>query len=298
VCLSNALLLGLARELKRQLQTRVVCFLQGEDSYVDALGEAFREPAWQLLRERARDVDLFIAPNRYFADLMTRRLRLDCDRVQVVPDGIRLDGYEQPHSGARSSVNSPPSRPPTIGFFARMCREKGLHLLVEAFLQLRRQARVAEVRLMIGGGCGPTDEPFVRELRARIASEGLNESVSFHPNLDRAAKIALLHSLDVFCVPATYPEAFGLYLLEAMAAGVPVVQPRIAGFPELVEGTGGGVLFDPNQPHALAGALESLLLDPVRARALGKAGQQAVFERFSARSMAEGVLHAIEAGER
>ncbi len=100
----------------------------------------------------------------------------------------------------------------------------------------------------------------------------------FSPNPNRAEKIAFLSGLTVLSVPATYGEAFGLYVLEALAAGVPVVQPRHGAFPEILAATGGGILCEPNDPRALADAFESLLLDPTQARALGEQGQIAVRE--------------------
>ena len=124
--------------------------------------------------------------------------------------------------------------------------------------------------------------------------KGLTDSTSFHPNLDREEKIAFLQSLDVFSVPATYPEAFGMYLAEALAAGVPVVQPRFASFPEFVESTGGGVLYEPGDPNALADALEALLLDPDKAQSLGRIGQQAVHAKFSTARMARKMCELVE----
>src|SRR5207302_7802028 len=129
------------------------------------------------------------------------------------------------------------------------------------------------LKLKIGGGCGPTDEPFVNSLRERLRQEGLLESVEFCPNLDRAGKINFLRSLSAFSVPARSAEAFGLYMIEALAAGVPVVQPRLGAFPELVETTGGGLLYDPKNPGGLADALEELLLKPEQRQRLGEAGR-------------------------
>lgn len=290
VCLSNALLLGLAQRLKQRLRTHVVCFLQGEDSYLDALPEKFCKPAWKLLREQAQAADGFVAPNRYFAEVMSQRLGIEPKRIHIVADGIELDGYQLANRidhGAPYSKSHRTEQPVTLGFFARMCRDKGLHLLVEAFISLRRQAQdVVPLRLKVGGGCGPTDEAFVAEMKGRLARAGCGGEVTFHPNLSRSEKLSFLQSLDVFCVPATYPEAFGLYLLEAMAAGVPVVQPRLAGFTELVEMTGGGVLYAPNEAKHLMNALQSLLKNRSQARELGLKGQRAVFEQFSARQMA------------
>lgn len=299
VTLSNALLLGLARRLRSELATRIVCTLQGEDGFLDALPAPHRDEAWRLLRERAADVDLFIAPSRYFAGVMTRRLGLDPARVRVIPNGLNLEGYDQPRwtggGGALvrddgSAVARPPA--PVLGYLGRMCREKGLDTLVEAFIELKRRDRVPRLKLHIGGGCGPGDEPFVKEQRKRLAAAGFIGETQFVPNLSRAEKIAFLQGLTVFSVPADCGEAFGLYVLEALAAGVPVVQPRVAAFPEILEATGGGVLCEPGSPKALADAIEELLLHPDRARALGEQARRAVRERFSVEAMADEVVRA------
>jgi glycosyltransferase involved in cell wall biosynthesis len=171
-----------------------------------------------------------------------------------------------------------------------MCPEKGLDTLVEAYIRLRQRGRVGSLKLRVGGGCGPADTPFVNSLREKLGAGGLLGEADFQPNLDHAGKVEFLRSLSVFSVPARYGEAFGLYVIEAMAAGVPVVQPRVAAFPELIEATGGGVLCAPDDPQALAEAIEGLLLDPARARALGETGRRAVFDRFSAEAMARAVV--------
>lgn len=288
ICLSNALLAGMAAPLRQRLRVPVVCVLQGEDAYVDSLPEGYRDRAWQALRARAADVDLFVAPSRYFADRMRDRLALPADRVCVVFNGIDLAGYGDVPENKRK-VGA--STAPVLGYFARMCQEKGLHLLVEAFVRLKQRNRVAGLRLHVGGGCGLADEPFVRQLRNRLEAEGLAGDVEFHPNLDRAQKIQFYQSLTVFSVPALYSEAFGLYLLEAMAAGVPVVQPRHSAFPEIIGTTGGGRLCELDAP-ALADSIEQLLLAPAQLRALGDAGRQAVFSRFTVEQMATNFLAA------
>jgi glycosyltransferase involved in cell wall biosynthesis len=288
ICLSNVLLVGLARRLKRDLGAPVLCMLQGEDSFLNALPDSHRKLCWKTISERARDVDLFVAPSHYFASLMRDRLELDPEKLEVVYNGINLDGY--------SETTQPPSSlaSPVLGYFARMCREKGLPTLVEAFIQLRERAKVGPVRLRIGGSCGPADEPLVAELRRRLEAAGVAKDVEFHPNLDRSAKVAFLRGLSVFSVPASYGEAFGLYVIEALAAGVPVVQPATAAFTELVEATAGGVLYPPDQPLALTEALEKILADPHRAKALGTAGRNAVFERFSVSAMTHSLLARFE----
>ena len=316
ICLSNALLVGMVRKLKRELRSPVVCMLQGEDYFLDSLPQTQRDLAWNTLADRAADVDLFIAPSRYFAELMGKRLNLPTPRVRVVFNGINLDGYRKveptpdPSQEGSSRSSTPGQFPssegpgvgkststqstPVLGYFARMCREKGLDRLVEAFILLKRRKGTKDLRLRVGGGCGPSDEPFVNELRERLKNNGVLQDVEFHPNPDRAAKLELLRSLTAFCVPALYGEAFGLYIIEALASGVPVVQPRTASFPELVEATGGGVLYPPGDVEALADAVEGLMLSPEKLRALGEAGRKSVLQDFSAARMAENIACAFQ----
>ena len=287
VCLSNALLAGLVRKLKQELRSPVVCMLQGEDYFLDSLPQAQRDEAWKTLAARAAEADLFLAPSRYFGDLMCRRLNLPAGRVRVVFNGINLDGYDK--NAERETRNAEQRSAPVLGYFARMCREKGLDRLVEAFILLKRRERTKDLKLRVGGGCGPSEEPFVNALRERLKTNGVLHDVEFHPNIDRAAKLDFLRSLTVFSVPALYGEAFGLYVAEALASGVPVVQPRAASFPELIEGTGGGVLYEPGDVRALADAVEQLLSNPERLSALAEAGRKAVWQDFSAERMAENI---------
>lgn len=289
VCLSNALLIGLARQLRARLGTPVVCMLQGEDAFLDALPSSHRQAAWDLLAERARDADLLVAPSRYFADRMTERLRLDPARVRVVPNGLNLDDFNVPPS-TEPTPEVPAGVPPVIGYFARMCPEKGLETLVEAFIRLKQSTALRNVRLHIGGGLGPNDEAFVNGLKQRLEARGMLGDVRFSPNIDRAGKIQFYQGLTVFSVPAKSGEAFGLYLIESLAAGVPVVQPRAASFPEIIEATGGGVLCEPDDPQSLADALANLLREPSRARELGRSGQQAVREQCGVGAMAARML--------
>jgi glycosyltransferase involved in cell wall biosynthesis len=283
VCLSNVLLIGMARRLRSELRAPVLCSLQGEDWFLDALPPPARDLAWKTAAERAADADLFIAPSRYFADVMQKRLRLPQERMRVVFNGIALDGFAEIRE-RRASVGN--AQPPVLGYFARMSREKGLEQLVEAFLILKKRDRVKGLKLRVGGSCGPADQALVDQLRGRLEAAGAGGDAQFFPNVSRAAKLDFLGSLSVFSVPAIYNEPFGLYVIEAMAAGVPVVQPDRCAFPELVHATGGGVLCAAGDADALAGAIESLLLDPARARALGAAGSRAVAEKFHAEGMA------------
>jgi glycosyltransferase involved in cell wall biosynthesis len=280
VCLSNALLTGLARRIRAELRVPVVCSLQGEDYFLDGLAEPHRQAAWQTAAERAADVDLFVSPSAYFGRLMGERLKIPPARMKVLFNGINLSGYE---------AEAPPvarGAPPVLGYFARMCREKGVDQLAGAFIRLKKRPGLSALKLRIGGSCGPADQPIVDEMRRALAAHGVLADAEFCPNITREAKVDFLRSLTVFSVPARHPEAFGLYLIEAMAAGAPVVQPDHGGFPELIAATGGGRLYPARDEEAFVDKLEALLLAPEQAQALGQAGRRAVHEQFKVETMA------------
>jgi glycosyltransferase involved in cell wall biosynthesis len=291
ICLSNALLLGLARRLKEELGVPIVCLLAGEDSFLDSLPEPFRSASWETIATRGQEVDRFAATSQYYADIMRQRMRLAPDQVRVVYSGVHLDGF---------APSATPPDPPALGYFARICKEKGLHTLVDAFILLKNRNRVKDLRLRIGGGLSPADEEtFLKALREHLRAHGLLSSVDIFPNLTRAQKMEFYRSLSVLSVPALYGESFGLYLIEAWASGVPVVQPRHAAFPELVQSTRGGVLCEPDDVPALADRIEELLLEPEMARAMGRAGRQAALEHFSIERMARNMVSVFtEIGSR
>jgi glycosyltransferase involved in cell wall biosynthesis len=275
VCLSNSLLIGVARRAREALRVPIVCSLQGEDAFLDTLPEPFRERCWQLVQERAADVDRFVAPSEYYQAAMREGLRLAPEKIVVIYNGIDLDGF------------APAAAPPefaTVGFLARMCREKGLDTLVEAFIKLA--PRVPHARLKIGGSQTDADRTFVIELRERVRQAGIANAVKFLPNLTHAEKQQFLRGLTVLSVPTRAGEAFGLFVLESLASGVPVVQPDNGAFPELIELTGGGVLFAHGDTNSLADALEGLLLDPAHAAELGRCGREIVNARFTSDAMA------------
>jgi glycosyltransferase involved in cell wall biosynthesis len=280
VCLSTALLAGLARTIKRELGAPVVSTLQGEDSFLDGLSEPYRHRAWSLLRQRSADVDLFVAVSNYYGGVMRDRLALSPDRVAVVHNGITLDGFE-PAPAAPAS--------PVLGYLARMCKAKGLGTLVDAFIELKRRDRVKGLQLRVAGARTPADGSFVAEMQRQLAHAGVAGAVEWLPNIDRKQKLDFLRSLSVLSVPAIYGEAFGLYVIEALACAVPVVQPRHGAFAELIEATGGGILCKPGDVGALADAIESLMLQPDRARELGRQGRRVVLEKFGVERMAENV---------
>ncbi len=281
VCLSTTLLAGFAGTLKQRFGLPILAFFQGEDSFLDGLPDPYRTMSWTTMAERLADADAIAAPSRFYADFMRQRLGAKLPAFDVVPNGVTLDGI--------TPATTPPAVP-TIGYLARMIREKGLELLVDAFIALARDLRHDTARLHIAGAATAGDQPLIESMQRRLASAGLADRVAWSPNLSRDAKLDFLRSLSVFSVPVTYREAFGLYLIEAMACGIPVVQPAASAFPEIVGTAGGGLCVPPNDPAALARAWRDLLADEPRRAALGRAARTSVEQHFSAPAMADRFL--------
>jgi glycosyltransferase involved in cell wall biosynthesis len=271
VCLSNILLAGMARRIKARLGVPVVCLLQDEDGFLDGLASPYAERAWGVVRERARDIDAFLAVSKYYADAMSRRLGSHAARIHVAYLGVELD--EQVRGDSGPAV-------PTIGFLSRMCPDRGLERLADAFILLKRNEKLRRAKLRICGGKMTCDEPFVKRLRDKLGATGVLADVDFLPDFDRGSKQEFLRSLSVLSVPEQKPVAYGLYVLEALAMGVPVVEPAMGCFPETLAMTGGGVLYEPNTAEKLAEALEPLLLDAQAARRLGAEGRAGVAKSF------------------
>ena len=269
VCLSNVLLAGMARRIRERLGVPVVCLLQDEDGFLDGLTSPYAEQAWGIVCERARDIDGFCAVSRYFADAMRARLQAPADRMHVVRMGIEPDGY------TRRDCEPPV---PTIGFLSRMCPDRGLEQLIDAFILLKRNEKLRSARLCICGGRTAHDEPFLGRMRDKLAAAGVAADVEFLPVFDHRSKVEFLQGLSVLSVPELKPVAYGLYVLEALAMGVPVVEPAIGCFPETLALTGGGILYEPNTPGKLAEAMAPLLLDASVARRLGAEGRAGVLE--------------------
>ena len=279
VNLPNALLLGMAPALRRERLGPLVCTLQGEDLFLEALHEPYRSESMALIRRLAPEIDAFVAVSASYADFMTGYLGLPKERVHTVPLGINFDGH--------SAREAPGAGPFTIGYFARVAPEKGLHLLADAYVRMRRTHGVTGTRLAVAGYLAPEHRAYLAQVEADLAAAGLADEYSYAGVLDRDRKIAFLRGLDVLSVPSPYVEPKGLYLLEALANGVPAVQPRHGAFPEILEATGGGRLFEPGNADDLARVLAELVRDPAEAARLGAAGAAGVRRHYGLPRMAD-----------
>ncbi|HEV3485074.1 MAG TPA: glycosyltransferase family 4 protein, partial [Vicinamibacterales bacterium] len=245
------LLLGLAEPLRRELKRPICCTLQGEDLFLDGLGEPYRREALDLIRRASVHVDAFLPVSEYYRDYMPAYLSVAREKMRLVPLGINREGYT-PKVHMRSG-------PFTIGYFARIAPEKGLHALCEAYRRLRARPDLpGPARVVAAGYLADEHQAYLDQIRGQMREWKLDAEFEYRGEVDRAGKIAFLQSLDVLSVPAIYDEPKGIFLLEAMANGIPVVQPRRGAFPEIVEKTGGGLIVAADDPDALADGLLAL----------------------------------------
>ena len=280
VHLSNSMMIGLASQIAQHCGPPVVCSLSGEDLFLEGLVEPYYTEARELLRERASQVEAFVALNEYYADFMSDYLDVARQKVHVVPHGLNLEGH--------MAREMPPQHTPVrIGYLARICADKGLHQLIEACEVIKATANAPAFELQAAGYLGAGDRAYWQELEQRILSGPLASTFRYHGEISRVEKIQFLQSSDIFCTPTVYRESKGLPALEALANAVPVVLPDHGSFPELVQKTQGGRLFEPHNVQDLAEQLLSLLTDRSAAHQLGLQGHEVVSREYTASLMAE-----------
>ena len=285
--LPNSLLIGLARPIRDALRRPVACTLQGEELFLNQLLEPYRSQALELIRAKVDDVDGFVAVSEFCADYWQGKLGISDRMMHVVPLGIDPEGYGPP---ARV-----PGAPFKVGFFARVAPEKGLHTLAESYVRLRRETDFSGSLLEAAGYLAPEHRSYLHGVERLMKDAGLAHEFHYRGELDRERKIEFLRSLSVLSVPSTYDEPKGIFLLEAMASGVPVVQPRRGTFREIIERTGGGVMVEPGDEAGLADGIYALWKNPERAAEMGQRGAEGVRRYFSASQMAVRAIEAYQA---
>ncbi|HIA20227.1 MAG TPA: glycosyltransferase family 1 protein, partial [Planctomycetaceae bacterium] len=288
--LSNMLIAGSVPAMKSRLQVPVLVTLQGDDIFLDQLIEPYRSQALKEIRRLVKEVDGFLVFSNYYAEYLGDLFEIPASKLELVPLGLDTADYESfvmdPDAASLSEPGIEAAGPATIGYLARLAPEKGLHVLVDAFLQLRERPGMEQVQLKIAGWLGEQQQDYVDEQLKKIATAGAADVVDHVGSVDRAGKLDFLQQIDVLSVPTVYREPKGLFVLEALAAGVPVVQPCHGAFPELLERIPGGLLVNPEDPADLAEKLYELLRDVEKCRRLGQRGLQVVHQQYNADKMA------------
>lgn len=275
--ISNALLLGFVPALRKALGVPFVCSLQDEEPWVNAMGDPYAGLCWMAMAEQAKHVSSFVATSRWYADRMFVRMHLDLDRVHIIYPGVNIP-------------ETPPeffsAQPPVMGYLSRLHPAQGFADVVDAFIALKKEPALASLQLRATGGATPADKPFVDAIEKRLQTEGMLESAAIQREFHAAPDAAFFGGLTVMSSPTADGEAFGMHIIEALSRGIPVVQPAVGAYPEILEGSGSGVLYDPRSKDGLADALRTVLCDPEYAGQLGRQGYEYARTRFSVERMA------------
>jgi glycosyltransferase involved in cell wall biosynthesis len=283
--LSNALLLGLARQLKEKTGVPVVCSLQDEDVWVDAMHPSFQQKIWKLMHERAEDVDAFVSVSEFFARKMTQRMDLPAEKISTIHLGVDVEDYRYIPTASKQR---------NIGYISRLCYENGFDIVVDAFIRLKKNPGYEDVKLIATGGSTGDDAAFIKEQKLRIKENHLADHFEILPDFEDDAVHDFFQQVSVVSVPVREGEAFGIYLLESMASGVPVVQPALGAFPEIIELTGGGETFAPNSAENLAVAWGDLLSHPERLEMWSRQGYERARKHFNIHDKARKIIGLYE----
>ncbi|NHB69533.1 glycosyltransferase family 4 protein [Perlabentimonas gracilis] len=274
--LSNALLLGLAKGIRDELNIPVVCTLQDEDVWVEVMNEPYRSQVWDLMSENGNYVDAFITVSQFFADKISRLMTIPSEKLHVVPLGVDPSVYQ---------VKKPNLDVPTIGFLSRSNAGNGFEILIDAFILLKQNSQFKNARLKVTGGRTGDDMKFINRQLKKLKAKGYQNDIEFVEDFRTESLRNFFEGLTLLSVPVQKGEAFGLYQLESLASGIPIVQPAVGAFPEIVANSGGGLIYEPNTPDALAKKWEQCLLDKDLIMRLSENGRKAIEEKYSSTVM-------------
>lgn len=276
VHISNALLLGFVPALQDVLNTVFVCSLQDEEPWVNAMKAPYDRLCWEAMTRRAQQVHRFVSTSQWYAGRMTERMQLHTDQIRVIYPGLELPEFTREHN----------AEPPVIGYLSRLNAAQGFEALVTAFIRLKKEPTFGSLRLRATGGITPADTGFVNAMERKLRKAGVLEDVEIDRDFQSAPGAAFFGGLTVMSAPVQGGEAFGMHIIEAMARGIPVVQPSLGAYPEIIGLSGGGLLYDPLQVDGLTDTLRAVLADPALSMRLGGQGYAYARAHFSVERMA------------
>ncbi|MFA4901170.1 MAG: glycosyltransferase [Desulfobaccales bacterium] len=238
-----------------------------------------------ICRALSRFTDLSLAVSQGVKDYLVKEIGLDPDKVRVVPNGVDIAAIDaaRPGPGVRRELGLPEGAP-VIGLVGRLDHwGKGHKELFSAMTQLKE--RYAVHALIVGGGR--------REAEVKQMAASLDLAGQVHFLGSRRDVPDLLQAMDIFVLPS-YSEGLSLALLEAMAAGLPVIVSRVGGNPEVVTDGATGLIIPPRDAEALAQSLERFLADPAGAKELGKNARRHVEANYSLERLGKGINEIYE----
>lgn len=279
--ISNALLSGLAPKLKKHINAPIVCSLQDEDVWVDVMPENFRERIWDIMQQNNDYIDKYISVSKYYSETMQKRLNIEKSKLETIHLGIDAENYQV------TNINS---KQPSIGYMSRMCHENGFDILIDAFILLKQQEIHKELKLYANGGSTSDDKTYLKQIRQKLQSHNLSDQVIIYDEFNDNTKTDFYSKVQLLSVPVRNGEAFGIYLLEAMASGIPVIQPNLGAFPEIIELSEAGATYSPNTPEALASKLSETLLNKELQESMSKNAIKTTNTIFNDKTQGERLL--------
>jgi len=252
VHLSNALLSGLAAKLKKELGCKVICTLQDEDEWVDEMREPYCSETWKIISENAEHIDSFIAVSQYYANLMHSKLTIPSEKIKVVYNSLGDDLIRKNQHSTDFHI---------IGYMSKINSHFGADILFEVFAELKKESQFSKLKLKYTGGYTDDYKKIISEINRKAKLLNIENDIEFFEDLSYEGKKIFLDSISLFCVPSRRKEAFGMHILEAFAAEVPVVMPEIGAYPELIEKSKAGLCYNPEDVSALTKTLRNVLTD-------------------------------------
>jgi glycosyltransferase involved in cell wall biosynthesis len=281
ISLSNSLLSGLIPSLKMLFpEAKIVVSLQGEDAFVDAFDIELRARVWQQLQKNAVNADLLIAPSEYYAERMKKKGVVG--NIRVLANGV--EEYQKKIIKFKEFYR--------LGFLSRWIEVKGLERVVDAFIKIA--ADFPNWQLSIAGSTQGLNRTFIDRQYQKIKVAGLEDRVEWLENISAEEKWAWYQQLDLFTMPAAEGEAFGLPVVEALMAGVPVIQPRHSSFIQMIEDTGGGVLYDANDEGGYENGLRLIMHDENQRKLYQQQAQLNTKKLYGVKKMAENFVQLID----
>ncbi len=250
VHISNALLSGMAKKLKSELNCKVVCTLQDEDEWIDEMRPNYAAETWKIIETNSEHIDAFIAVSDYFAKLISSKVDIPASKIHVIHNFIGQDYIHTNH--LIKPVHS-------IGYMSKINSSFGADLLFDAFATLKKEEPFSDLRLIYTGGYTDDYKEIVSQIKKKSKKLGFEKDVEFIHDLSSKGKQKFLESISLYCVPSRRKEAFGIHILEAQAYGVPSVMPDIGAYAEIISKSKAGLLYDPSDPMNLTNTVRELL---------------------------------------
>jgi glycosyltransferase involved in cell wall biosynthesis len=266
------MLIGIAKAIKNRINIPVVCSLQDEEIWLDSLENQHAREAWEAIGQNTKYVDKFIASSEFYKSVSFEKIPV-IKEIDVVYPGVNIEKYK----------SSDYPKNPTIGFYYRMNYENGLDILAQAFVKLKNENSIPDLKLKIGGGYTRENKKFVNHIRAILQPYANDVIWQEHYVLNEHT--VFYKDISLICAPLRFNEAFGLYLSEAFAAGRPAVVPNTGSFSEIVEHA--GLLYSPNNSEHLAEALKKMLTNQDIYKRCKEAALQLSQEKYNNATAAE-----------